>query len=146
MSASSLYAKHVKIALAIAAEIDIPGCSRDDLQQEARVALWEACRSYDPARGSFPSFARKVIACHLIDLLRVTTKRGKALKTVPLDEDAVPALQPELSLARMMEAFRKLSPLQRQTVTDHLNGLPATSSKRHDNALALARRKLREAA
>jgi DNA-directed RNA polymerase specialized sigma subunit len=35
----------------------MPGLEREDERQEALIALLEACRAYDPARGTFGAIA-----------------------------------------------------------------------------------------
>lgn len=143
-AAPALYQRHHKLAAQFARDFWVPGMEREDVRQEARLALWEACRSHDPTKGKFPPFARVVIRNHLTDLLRVTSKRGNAPVPVPLTDVAAPEAQ--LSLLAVVDALPSLTAAERRAVTDSLNGVPARSSKAHETALYRARRKLREAA
>lgn len=76
MTVAALYSKHQDIALAIARDWHLPGADRDDVRQEARIALWEACLLYQPDRGPFPPFARLVVKRRLKDRL-TAARRGK---------------------------------------------------------------------
>lgn len=110
------------------------------------MALWEACRSYDKTRGTFPPFASRVIKNHLTDLVRVQTKRGRAPRQLPLFEEDQEAPEPPPSLEPLLAGFRQLPPYQRRAVTNMLNGVEATSSKAHEVALYKARKNLRRLA
>ena len=137
----ALWTKHRPIAYKAVGEFRIPGMERQDVEQEALVALWEACRRWDPERGKFPPFAKAVIRNTLIDLLRRTSCRPVE---VPLEVDV--RVEPETGQLRMvLEALDTLSQRERQAVADHLNGQPSKLSKAHDSALDRARLKLRAA-
>lgn len=58
----------------------VPGYSREDLEQEALVAILEALRTHDPARGPLKPFARFAARRNIQDLLtRSRTSRLGAL-------------------------------------------------------------------
>ena len=137
----ALWTRHRAIAYKQAGEFRIPGLQAQDVEQEALVALWEACRRWDPERGKFPPFAKAVIRNTLIDLLRRASHRPVE---VPLEIDV--RVEPETGQLRwVLEALDTLTELERQAVADHLNGRPSKESKSHDSALDRARVKLRAA-
>lgn len=142
MTRSALFLRHRGIALGEARDWTIPGLWPDDVRQEALVALWEATGCHDRERGPFPAFARLVVKRHLRDLLQAARRQKR---TATFDRDADPAdvrdrIASRLELLDLARA--PLSDAERQAVADHLGGLPARSSKQHDNALQRARRKL----
>jgi RNA polymerase sigma factor (sigma-70 family) len=143
----ALWTKHRPIALAIARDYRIPGLDPDDTRQEALVALWEATGIHDPERGPFPPLARTVIHRHLRDLLQAATRQKR---TALIDHDAEPVARDDSAgreqLSLLVDALPTLTELERAAVRAHLNGVPTSSSKRHDNALNRARAKLRAAA
>ena len=88
-SPPALFTKHRGIALGIAADYYFPGAEREDVRQEALVALWEAARTYDAEKGPFPAWARGVVHRHLIDCVRVATAgRAMALTYAAREFDA----------------------------------------------------------
>ena len=148
MTIPALWTKHRPIALGIAREYRIPGMDPDDIRQEALVALWEACRSYDKEKGPFPPFARLVVKRRLTDQYRRAERRierrliefGGQL-AIPVDPDVA-----RERLGEVLEAAETLTPRERRAVADHLNGHRSRVSKAHDQALYRARRKLKAAA
>jgi len=144
VSGNHLYAKHADLADRMASRWRVPGCEPEDLRQEARLALWEACQAYD-GTGRFRTFASHVVWRHMADLLRVASKRGNAPRWEPLTEDLVGAPSPYRSLHRILDALGTLSWLEREALRRDLDGT-ADGSKRQSNALYSARKKLKEAA
>jgi len=81
MSTASLYERNLGLAINIAREYrQMPGMEYQDIEQEARIGLWIACRAHDRQR-KFSAFASVVIHRRLIQLLRTAT----ALKHRPLN-------------------------------------------------------------
>jgi hypothetical protein len=74
-------------ALAIAAEWSVPGMARDDVRQEALLALWIATGKHDPARGAWPPFARLAVKARMRDLLQAATCDKRTADTLPLDDE-----------------------------------------------------------
>lgn len=140
---SARWTKHRPIAVAIADEWRIPGMDSDDIRQEALVALWEACRSYDRDRGKFPAWARLTIRSRLADLLEHAT-RQKRTAVLVRDVDVPGPDEREGREQLQLVLDVDLTPRERQAVADHLNGVPRT--KAHDQALYRARVKLKAAA
>lgn len=142
--APARWTKHRPIARAIAREYFIRGADRDDVEQEALVALWEACRCYDRSKGTFPAFARLVIHRRLRDAVKIANRHYYP----PTDgSDGVKA--PNVTEARarvraVVSAFAVLTYRERSCVIASLNG------ERLDHAahrsLYVARKKLRAAA
>lgn len=82
MSVASLYSKHQALATRLSKGFYVPGWEPDDVVQEARVALWEACRCFQPVRGvPFPPFATLVIKRRLRDMLRKALRNKQAVLT-----------------------------------------------------------------
>ncbi|RDI73274.1 sigma70-ECF: RNA polymerase sigma factor, sigma-70 family [Gaiella occulta] len=169
MTAVSLWHEHRGLALAAARSYRLPGADRDDVQQEALIGLWFACRSYRAEQGPFPPFARLVVERHLADCLRGAT-RGKhtvltdSVRVIRRDDRDVDAAATIASahqvadvaeqrdrLRRLMRAIDSdLSALERRCVVSATCGLSyeemALPWKVVDNSLFRARRKLRRAA
>ena len=103
-SVPARWTKHRPIAYAIAAEYRIPGLERQDVDQEACVALWLASRAYDRSKGSFPAFARLVIHRRLTDLVREATRQKRSTVTVTDVDVAAPnRSEAQLSLFSVLE-------------------------------------------
>lgn len=95
MTAPSLYAKHHQIADHVAHDYYLPGADADDVRQECRVALWEACRCYKPERGPFPPFARLVIRARMQDAITHANRRSRRLLTdAEREHDDIQTLDP----------------------------------------------------
>ncbi|NBV85216.1 MAG: sigma-70 family RNA polymerase sigma factor [Verrucomicrobia bacterium] len=62
---NALFDANLDLASKIGRNFPIPGLSIDEGIHEARVALWHAANTYDPARGEFEGFAAIVIRNHL---------------------------------------------------------------------------------
>lgn len=143
--APSLYQRNVDLVEKVSAGFFLPGSDRDDLLQEARYALWDACRCYRPERGvTFRTFASRVIRKQLVSKV-IVANRGKhlvltrAIREGRNDEgDLVPILDlladlgsdpADVLVAR--EEFDRvvrvvcddLSPLERRAVIGFANGL-----------------------
>ncbi|MCY0884766.1 MAG: sigma-70 family RNA polymerase sigma factor [Firmicutes bacterium] len=143
----------------------------EDLAQEARIALWQAARTWRPERGPFGAWAGRRIRAALRDRLRrhYRQRRSSVVPlTAPRDPDhpdlsweagladSDPAWQPERAcLARetqraLHNALRQhCTPLERLALTARLAGVPPRHlplpAKTLDNAAGRARRKLRAA-
>jgi RNA polymerase sigma factor (sigma-70 family) len=148
MTVPALWTRHRRIAAQVASDFRIPGFDTDDVRQEALIALWEAARSYDPQRGPFPPWARRVITARLTDLLRVHTKRGQAPRHVELHDifEAPDGSAGVDAVRRVVATLPSLTDLEREALACVLNGDAYTGDKRIDNAAQRARRKLRGAA
>jgi RNA polymerase sigma factor (sigma-70 family) len=142
-NAPSLYTRHLKIALAIARDYWIGGFDREDVAQEARIALWIAAREYDPDKGSFPAFARTVISRHLGQCLKHANRQKRRAPVLERDVDVAAPETDNGQLQFVLDALPTLTDLERSSLADSLNGVPITT-KRYDNALQRARRKLSE--
>lgn len=153
--APSLYTKHQQIADNAALGWRLPGSELEDVKQEARVALWEAARSYDPGLGvPFHAFAKIVIHHHLSDRLRIATRgKHRLLTEAARDLEDAPTSQEEMlerraELRSLVTAFQQLSLLEQDAIRASATGTPYTeigSFKQVDNAVQRGRRKLRSA-
>lgn len=82
MTRTALWTRGRKVARAEAAKVFVPGMDRDDVEQEALIALWEAAGRWDGEGGaSFETFAALVIGRRLADLLKGARRRKHAVLT-----------------------------------------------------------------
>jgi RNA polymerase sporulation-specific sigma factor len=148
-----------------AQRIYVPGADRDDVAQEALVALHRAVLAYD-GRRRFSALAITVIRRRLVSMLKAALRA----KHQPLDDlrleqtdehghqlgqwiaDRAPGpfeqLQQREQLRQVAAAAGRLSELERRVLAGSLDGRSYAQlgpTKRVDNALQRARRHLREA-
>jgi len=153
----ALWTKHRRIASAIAATYFIPGADRQDVEQEALIALWEACRSYDPDRGPFQPYAATVIRRRLVDAVKSATRHKALVLTTSARDRDLPHLhqvtdrcETNEEIRQVLEAITRLTAWERHCVIGTASGLTYAEiggpAKRVDNTLHRARRKLRAAA
>jgi RNA polymerase sigma factor (sigma-70 family) len=158
MTAISLYTRHLPLASLIAGEFFRPGYAREDMRQEARLALWTAVRTYDPERGTFPTFARLVIRAHFATLLKSASRDvrkandyaegDETLAILPHAHQVVDEVMNRETLRILGETIPTLPPFQRECVYGVASGKPYAEigdPKAVDNALFRARRTLRKA-
>lgn len=163
MTRAALYTRHVRLADAIARECRVPGVDRDDVAQEARIALWVATGSWDRERGPFVPFARLVVKRRVADLLEAATRHKALLLTraarVGVNDDGdVEELVGLLSdgksaedravlldeLRGLVGAILGLTAAERRAIVRVIDGAEL-ESKSDDCARYRARRKLRKA-
>lgn len=150
-----------------ARRIYVPGADRDDVVQEALLALHAAVMTYD-GEHPFTAFARLVIRRQLVSMLKTALRRkheplstgarfeqsktegGPRLGDVIADrapgpyERAVPREQ----LERVTAAAGRLTELERRAIGGLLSGIPYDqlgSKKSIDNAVQPARKQLPKA-
>ncbi|MEW6226597.1 MAG: sigma factor [Bacillota bacterium] len=66
-----------------------PAISREDLEQEARIALWQACRTHDPALSSLKTWCWRHVEFAVCAFLRVQSRKRRAFQRSldePVDE------------------------------------------------------------
>ncbi|WP_123927118.1 sigma-70 family RNA polymerase sigma factor [Thermodesulfitimonas autotrophica] len=66
-----------------------PAISREDLEQEARIALWQACKTYDPALSSLKTWCKRHVEFAVRAFLRVQSRKGRVFQRSldePVDE------------------------------------------------------------
>lgn len=153
-------AAHAPLARAIASEFYLPGADRDDVVQEAMIALWIAAREYRPERGmSFRSFAAFVIRRRLVTALMTANAHkhrhlSEALSAIERDGEIVDLLEfvadeaadPARIVEDREEALRllrivrdELSPTERHAVIAVANGLSYLEIGEADGASATFR-------
>lgn len=71
----ALYAKWEPLAYKMTTGWTVPGYDTEDLQQEARIAIYNTARAFDPAKGCFYTVAKRSIHNRLASLL--TKARAK---------------------------------------------------------------------
>lgn len=157
----------LELADAIAACWTIPGADGDDVRQLARIAAWEATRQHDAGRGvPLTAFARMVVKARLYDAWRAATARKHDLLTAAVRHgvaddgserdvlagvaddraDVLELVSQRERLGRIVAAVPLLTELERAALADVSSGrLGPRASKRLDNAVQRARRKLRAA-
>lgn len=164
---TALLARYANFINRRVSSIGIAGSDRDDLQQEAYMGLFNAIRSYDPAKGaSFHSYAVVCIGNSLKNLFAAASTQKARLysQTIPIDDVEETDLRgkenanPEQILLDReacdeLEHWvdQLLSPFEREALFSYLSGRGYTevaarlnsSPKAVDNALQRARRKLK---
>ena len=72
----------------------IAGLSYEDLYQEGCVWLCNAALTFDPARGSFASYARQVVQNGLVSYCRnLTGKQSRMISLAEMEPTALAALE-----------------------------------------------------
>lgn len=151
MSAPALWTKHRPLALMLARDYHLPGSDQDDVRQEALIALWEAARTHDPGRSSFPNWARVVIRRHLADCVRTATRGKQRVLTEAVREEDVQfhlaayAVEHRQAVRELVASARNLTQPERAALTRIIDGAPL-EGKADDNLRYRVRKKLRAAA
>ena len=130
-----LFKAYQHLANSVADGFHVPGLTREECRNEALVSLQKAAHSYDPSKGEFVAFARRVIGNHLKneynkaarDHSREITTLDQA--TWAVDEtlspkDAIEDLAPSPALeaerndirAALRQGLADLSPTQRRAL------------------------------
>lgn len=142
--APTRWTRHRPIAHAIARDYFIRGASREDVEQEALIALWEACRCYDRSKGTFPPFARIVIHRRLRDAVKIANRHYHKPTDHADEEQAPDEIEARHKVDAVVAAFAGLTDRERACVIASVNGDRLTRS---DHAsLYVARKKLRTVA
>lgn len=171
-AAGELVARFESFVRNLAANFYLPGADRDDVLQEARVALLQAVKNFDPAAGTpFRGFVALVVRRQLASAV-IHARRDKrrtvdeALRQVVLEDGPVPivdvleAVDPSAleqlagreQLADLAHAIRAhLSRLEAYCLLASVNGVSydeiaarvGGGEKRVDRAITRARWKLR---
>ena len=64
----------------------LPQDSRPDLEQEALLELWRKRTAYDPARGSWRTFAERVVANRMVSLMRsMHSDKARKSRETPIE-------------------------------------------------------------
>ena len=90
----ALFESHLELALKIGRSFPIPNAAIDESEQEARIALWRAASSYDPAKGEFAGFASIVVRNHLRNVFNTAKRRGVEITAL----DASSSCEPEAEI------------------------------------------------
>jgi RNA polymerase sigma factor (sigma-70 family) len=119
------------------------GQTIDESEQEARIALWKASNSYDPAKGKFEPFASTVIRNHLRNAYEKTKRRSvevtaldvpsinqdgadvESLKETSIfSPDASPLLEAERNdiRATLRDGIAALTPSQQEALQSYADG------------------------
>lgn len=65
----------------------------EDIRQEARLALWEACISFDESRAAFSTFAYLMVRCRIMKLLRKNRAKMRMADIIslqtPVSDDGI---------------------------------------------------------
>lgn len=67
-----------------------PAVDREDLEQEARIALWQACRTHDPSRSSLKTWCWRHVKFAATAFVVVQCRKRRALQLsldAPVDEE-----------------------------------------------------------
>lgn len=167
VTVASLFTRNRHAAKKVARGYFIPGADQDDVEQEALIGLWEACRAFNPKLGvPFGAFAHEVMHRRVSDaitkarrlkhtMLTEAVRAGRDPETGErvdvLDFVASHTLEPAELLVQLDElrglvgAILGLTELERAAIVRVINGL-GPDSKSMDNAGQRAKAKLRKAA
>ena len=159
-----LWTKHRDVAYSISRRFYAPGMDRQDLEQEALVALWNACRTFDPEKGvPIKQWIRIVVLARMKDVVTAANRQKQRMlnEATPRGEELVSLVEtcPDLAgsaedqaITRMMVEdilgrVAALSPLQRRALLSVAAGLTyeeiGGDKKSIDNAVQGARRNLK---
>lgn len=105
----TLFESHLDLALKIGRSFSIPNSSVDECEQEARIALWQAATSFDPAKGEFAGFASVVVRNHLRNAFNSAKRRG--VEIAALDAPASSDPEAEIDSAKNSLVSPDASPL-----------------------------------
>jgi RNA polymerase sigma factor (sigma-70 family) len=108
-SPETLFESHLELALKIGRSFPIPNSSVDESEQEARIALWQAASSFDPAKGDFAGFASVVVRNHLRNAFNSAKRRG--VEIAALDSAASSDPEAEIDSAKNSLVSPDASPL-----------------------------------
>jgi RNA polymerase sigma factor (sigma-70 family) len=121
-----LFSEHEGLAIHVARQggfFPPPGQDWDDLRQAARLALWEAARSWQAGRGvAFSTFAGHVIRRRLCDWLSEQGGRARRYEAAALvAKEWAPCLEPWREpdfdgQMRLGIVFRRLAPRHREAL------------------------------
>lgn len=125
-----------------------PAVDREDLEQEARIALWQACRTYDPALSSLKTWCWRHVEFAVANFLRVQYRRRRALQAeldAPVDlegqrmlGDTVPSLRyrveeaEEIEFAWWLMQKLDLTPLESTALRVYLTRRDVPGSRESD--------------
>ncbi|MFM8765899.1 MAG: sigma-70 family RNA polymerase sigma factor [Spartobacteria bacterium] len=108
-TAEALFESHLELALKIGRSFPIPNAAIDESEQEARIALWRAASSYDPAKGEFAGFASIVVRNHLRNIFNTAKRRG--VEITALDAPSSDDPESEIDSAKNSLVSADASPL-----------------------------------
>jgi RNA polymerase sigma-70 factor (ECF subfamily) len=77
----------------------VPGMTADDIAQDLREHLWRRDSAFDPARGSYDTFADRVIANRIATLASPTERLRAERGWVGFDEPAEEGAEPDEALS-----------------------------------------------
>lgn len=160
MQSEQLYAANVGLAVTIAGDWHPPsGYDVGDVHQQARLALWEAARTYQPARGPFQRFACFRIHSRLSIWVRDERNRERICRERAAQQwqpELIPWHEPDFDGQMVLRlVFRRLEPRHREALylsvaegwqVGELAELWGCTSKQADNRVAHAKRAARRIA
>jgi RNA polymerase sporulation-specific sigma factor len=57
-----------------------PAIDKEDVEQEVRIALWQACRTHNPAHSLLKTWCRRHVEFAVANFLRVQSRKRRALQ------------------------------------------------------------------
>lgn len=141
-------------------DFSVPESERDDLFQEGLIGLYKAVCLYRPEEASFSTFAVICMKTSILSSLRRSSRRAiSSAQEIEVEEIASAVSDPEGVLLeqhameeRLVDMGKSLSKTEHRVLLLHLQGkrtseiasLLKSEQKSVENALARARKKLRE--
>jgi RNA polymerase sigma factor (sigma-70 family) len=165
-SPEALFESHLELALTIGRSFPIPNSSVDESEQEARIALWQAASSFDPAKGDFAGFASIVVRNHLRNVFNSAKRRSVEITALdaPASDDpdaeidspknslvspeASPLLDAERADIRtvLQTGLESLTESQKQVLMSYADGDSFAEIARRDGVSKAAVRQMAERA
>jgi len=162
----ALFESHLELAAKIGSHFQMANGSIEESVQEARIALWSAAQSFDPAKGEFAPFASTVIRNHLRNAynkakrrsVEITTldisvsddddSQAKTLKEIIPSHDASPLLEAERVdvRANIRDGLNALTTSQREVMESFAEGKTYADIAREKGVSKAAVRQMAERA
>jgi len=148
MTPDALYAKWEPLAFKLTAGWTIPGYEHEDLQQEARIAIYNTAKAFNPEKGCFFTVAKHSIHNRLSSLLTKTRAKKRMSFVQSLDE---PSFDDGLDFHEILAGVDYDASMPRgvgvaETIREHLvKTLRSTPKSRRKIFLARVEESLRSA-
>lgn len=117
LSAVELYTQNEHLAEWCVIRMGISAELREDMEQEARLALWRACQDHNPTKGRLATLAARYMRNHLCNQLRQLGKAAGQLLEAQAVESQAPtpaeAAQADEQLAQLAGQLEQLDERKR---------------------------------
>ena len=162
----ALFESHLELAAKIGSHFQMANGSIEESVQEARIALWSAAQSFDPAKGEFEPFASTVIRNHLRNAYNKAKRRSVEITTLDMSvsddgdplaktlKEIIPSAEPSPLLeaervdvrANIREGLNALTESQREVMESFAEGKTYADIAREKGVSKAAVRQMAERA